>query len=64
MRPAVGSEKGHYFFATAMLAHYLRALYDGSNEHDDKRIASVVVPLVDRGRKLLPLPDAELAGVH
>ncbi len=62
MRNAIGSEKGHYFFATAMLTHYLRALYDGSNEHDDQRLAGVVVTLVDRGRKLLP-PTAELAGV-
>jgi hypothetical protein len=63
MRNAIGSEKGHYFFATAMLTHYLRALYDGSNEHDNQRLANLVVNLVDRGRKLLP-PNAELAGVH
>ena len=64
MRNAIGSDKGHYFYATAMLRHYLRVLYDSSNEHDGQRIASVVVTLVDRGRKLLPSPKAELLGVH
>lgn len=54
MSEAKSSDKGHYYFATAMLALYLRALGDGSNEDHDQRIAGLVVTLIDRGRKLPP----------
>ena len=65
MRNAKGSEKGHYFFATAMLAHYLRVLYEGATEDDDQRMANRVVTLIDQGRKLLsPTPNEELESVH
>jgi hypothetical protein len=64
MRTAMGSEKGHYFFATAMLTHYLRILYEGAHGRDDQQIANVVVTLVDRGRQLLPPPNGEMAGAH
>jgi hypothetical protein len=65
MRNAKGSEKAHYFFATAMLTHYLRALHDGAAERDDQRLAGRVVTLIDHGRRLLsPMPDGELGSVH
>jgi hypothetical protein len=53
MRTAKNSEKGHYFFATAMVAYYLRALHDRASEIDDQRSANRIVALIDHGRQLL-----------
>jgi hypothetical protein len=53
MRTAKASEKGHYFFAAAMLGHYLRALHERANEPADQRIANRIVRLIDDGQKAL-----------
>jgi hypothetical protein len=65
MRNAKSSDKGHYFFAAAMLAHYLQALADGATEDDDQRMANRVVTLIDEGRMLLaPTSNGEQGPVH
>jgi hypothetical protein len=63
MKNAKGSEKGHYFFAAALLAHYLRILQDSATEADDQRVASRIAGLIDLGRKLLS-PNGEPESVH
>jgi hypothetical protein len=64
MSNARGSDKAHYFFATMMLAHYLRALHEGATEVDSQRLASRAASLIDEGRKLLPAPKGEAGAVH
>jgi hypothetical protein len=65
MSNAKGSEKGHYFFATALLAHYLRTLSEGAAGNSEQRMANRIVTMIERGRELLPpKPNGEVGNVH